>query len=283
MSSPTTLTWSATEPMALSLAAEMEDLSSSLTTRIPSSAQRYYNQPRVSGFSGSPKSPRHQPRGNLTKSDPLARRQQRLGQEDDQKENDKGAQSAKPKWQSTGSKLLKLPSAPPKWSIIHVPIRQSPRLVKKRAAALESMLRQRVSGNFTRAVIKRRKNAKRRSIDSISDDLPALSEDPASYNSNTKDCRLHLPTTTEDRLAIRAALTPTLFRLQKTGWQDGVVWNQDASYMEAHQKCLREYYKFTKTKKPDSSPSDLPAILTLLPWYGRIGDFRSSPNWPDGW
>lgn len=281
MSSPLVSTWSATEPMSLSLNARTKDLAPESRTRIPSSAQRYYMQPRLGSICGSEVSSSLHKKVNLSEQDDIPKGGQNLGLEDEGKPDGR-AETTVPK-PSKASKRARSLSVPPHSSMIHIPARQSPRLVKKRAAALERMLRERVSGNFAPIPIKSRKNARRRSVDLVLNDLPALSEDPASYNSNTRDCRFHLPTTIEDRLAIRAAMTPTMFQLQKKGGEGSVMWNPDASYMEAHQKCLREYYKFEMVQEADSSSSEFLVVLTLLPWYGNISDFRNSPNWPEGW
>lgn len=209
-------------------------------------------------------------------------RESRLVEEECEEENE-GNGEGRPKKLWAMRKPARSNSCPSRSSIRNTPIRHSPRLIKKRAAALETMLRERFFGNFSPAPIRFRTTSRRLDIDPRSEDLPALSEDPAIYHSNSEDCRFHIPSTTEDRLAIRAALTPTLFRLQKKGWRGSVVWNPDASYMEAHQKCLGEYYSSELTKDPNLSPFDLCTVLTLLPWYGKISNFRNSPNWPKGW
>lgn len=265
-------TSSATEPMALSMTARMADLSTSPRRQIPSAAQRYYTQPRIGNLGGSVIPPTHKTKAELEMGDALAKGRQLL-QAEDEKVNEGKGESA-PKKASRKRKRRRPMSLSPS--------RHSPRLIKQRSAALQRMLREHLAG-VPPTPMKRGKPPRRRSVDVISDTLPALSEDPASYNSNPEDCRFHLPSTAEDRLAIRAALTPTLFRLKKKGWEADVVWSPDASYMEAHQRCLQEYYKFELARKPDMSPFDLPAVLTLLPWAGRISGFRSSPNWPEGW
>ncbi len=266
-------TWSATEPMTLSLTAGMADLSTSPIRRIPSAAERYYTQPRIGNLGGLAIPPTYQTKVELETRDALMKGR-RLPEVEDQKMNE-GKGETPPKNQSRKRKRGRPMSLSPS--------RHSPRLIKQKTAALQRMLREHLAGNVPPPINKPRKMPRCRSVDSISDNLPALSEDPASYNSNKEDCRFHLPTTIEDQLAIRAALTPTLFRLKKKGWEGDVVWNPDASYMEAHQRCLQEYYRFETSRKPDLSPFDLPAVLTLLPWNGKISDFRSSPNWPEGW
>ena len=265
--------WSATEPVTLSMTARMADLSTSPTRQVPSAAQRYYTQPRIGNLGGSVIPPTHQTKAKLEIGDALVKGRQLL-QVEDEKVNG-GNRETPPKKQSRKRKRRRPTSLSPS--------RHSPRLIKQRTAALQRMLREHLAGSVPLTTMKRGKGPRRRSVDLISDTLPALSEDPASYNSNTEDCRFHLPSTVEDRLAIRAALTPTLFRLKKKGWDGDVVWSPDASYMEAHQRCLQEYYNFELARKPDLSPFDLPAVLTLLPWTGKISDFRSSPNWPEGW
>ncbi len=256
------------------MTAGMADLSTSPTRRIPSAAQRYYTQPRIGNLAGSATSPTHPTKVELEVRDALAKGAH-LFEVGDQKKTNESKAETPPKKQSRKRKRGRPLSLSPS--------RHSPRLIKQKTATLHRMLREHLAGNVPPTINKARKMARRRSVDSISDNLPALSEDPASYNSNREDCRFHLPTAVEDQLAIRAALTPTLFRLKKKGWEGDVVWNPDASYMEAHQRCLQEYYKFEMTRKPGMSPFDLPAILTLLPWNGKISDFRSSPNWPEGW
>lgn len=273
MTSPSGTIWSATEPMPLSLNAQMADLSPSPAKRIPSAAQRYYTQPRVGSSSGPAVPPTHHTRVEVTTDAVLIKEKRLLDAENEQKIAGKGEETPKKR-----SKMRKRQKS---FSIS--PSRHSPRLIKQKTAALGRMIQERFVGDFPPASTKAHKTPRRHSVDSISGALPALSEDPASYKSDMKDCRFHLPTTVEDRLAIRAALTPTLFRLKKKGWDVSVVWNPDASYMEAHQKCLQEYYRFELTKKPDLSPFSLPVALTLLPWYGKISDFRNSPNWPEGW
>lgn len=255
--------------------ARRADLSNSPTRRIPSAAHRYYTQPRIGNVGGSAISPTHRIEVELEMGDALAKGR-RLLQVEDQK-TDEGKVEVPPKKQSRKRKRGRPMSLSPS--------RHSPRLIKQKTAALQRMLREHLAGNVPPASSKPGKipRRRRRSVDFISDTLPALSEDPASYNSNPEDCRFHLPSAVEDQLAIRAALTPTLFRLKKKGWEGDVVWNPDASYMEAHQQCLQEYYNFELTRKADLSPFDLPAVLTLLPWSGKISDFRSSPNWPEGW
>ncbi|KAF7514341.1 hypothetical protein GJ744_000111 [Endocarpon pusillum] len=264
---------SATEPMALSMTARMADLSTSPARQIPSAAQRYYAQPRIGNLGGSVIPPTHKTKVGLEIGDALAKGRQ-LPEAVEEKVNEGNGESA-PKTPSRKRKRRRPMSISPS--------RHSPRLVKQRTAALQRMLREHLAGSVPPTTTKRGKMPRRRSVDLISDTLPALSEDPASYNSNSEDCRFHLPSTAEDRLAIRAALTPTLFRLRKKGWDADVVWNPDASYMEAHQRCLQEYYKFELVRKPNLSPFDLPAVLALLPWTGKISGFRSSPNWPEGW
>ena len=251
----------------------MANLSPSLTSRIPSAAQRYYAQPRICKMSSSATSPTYRAKVEHKTSDTLAKGRQGVNSQSEQKDNDNS--KITPRKQP---RTRKRPSYIPA-----TPTRRSPRLIRQHTAALERMLREGLAGNTSPAFIRSCKRSKRRHVELMSNALPSLSEDPASYKSNTEDCRFHLPVTMEDRIAIHAALTPTLFRLKKKGWDGSVVWNPDASYMEAHQKCLQEYYRFELMKKPDLSPFDLPVILTLLPWYGKISDFRNSPNWPKGW
>ena len=119
---------------------------------------------------------------------------------------------------------------------------QSPRLTKKRAATLQKLLQERSLGISKPPETDSRKTLRRHSTTSMANALPALSEDLTRYDSNPADCRFYLPSTIEDQQAVRAAMTPTLFRLQKRGWRGGVVWNSDASYMEACQKCVEAYY-----------------------------------------
>lgn len=281
MSSPVTSTWSATEPMSLSLSAPMADLSPSSTRRIPTAAQRYYAQPRIGSTSNSGISPVHESAASLTERTDLAKGREPLEDEHEQKHDGQGEDTDE-KQSRTKNQPMPI-SVEPLVSVKRSPTRHSPRVVRQRTAALGRMLQERLFTEFSPPIIKYRKNSRRLRVELMSDALPLLSEDPASYNSSTDDCRFHLPATIQDQLAIRAALTPTLFRLQKKGWSGSVVWNPDASYMEAHQKSIREYYKFEVMKDPDLDPSDLPPVLTLLPWYGRVSDFRKSPNWPEGW
>lgn len=274
MSSPTASTWSATDPMALSLTPQKAHLSPNPTERVLSAAQRYYAQPRVGNLSSFAILPTCHTWISLTDANDRAKESQPLGGEAEPKHGGNGEDETPKKHLRTSRKRKRARSNS---------TRQSPRLIRDKTAALERMLRERLDGDYLPPVIKTRKNARRESVNSMSDIPPAMSEDPTSYNSSAEDCRFHLPQTIEDRLAVRAALTPTLFRLQKKGWCGSVVWNPDASYMEALQKCLHEFYKFELTKKAELSPFNLGFVLMLLPWYGKISDFRNSPNWPEGW
>jgi hypothetical protein len=281
MSSPAVLTWSATEPMTLSLTAQKAHIPPNATRSILTAAQRYYAQPRTGSSFKIVTTPAHQPSVSPLGQHDLAKERQTLANEHDQENRGKaqGPSKKRPKTRGRPSAI----SGPALSLAGHAPIRQSPRLIEKRTAVLERMLRERLCANYAPPPTKSEKKTRRRTLETITGTLPTLSEDPAIYSSDKDDCRFHLPTTTEDRLAIHAALTPTLFRLQKKGWHGSVVWSPDASYMEAHQKCLQEYYKFESTKQPGLSPFELPVVLTLLPFHGKINDFRNSPNWPEGW
>jgi hypothetical protein len=250
--------------MTLSFNTEMPDKHRDVTNRIPSAAERYYAQPRTGSFPSTPKKPGHSKSVSFTEWE-NARAGQTFSDEHDQDHVGKV--------EGTPTKISRPKRRPRSLS---VPTRHSPRLIPQRIAALESILRERLSATWSQTKTKSRKTPRRRLVKSMSETLPRLSEDPLTYN-------FHLPVTLEDRIAIRAALTPTLYPLQKKGWHGEVVWNSDASYIEAHQKCMREYYKFERTKKPNMSPLDLSPVLILLPWYGSISDFRESPNWPEGW
>jgi hypothetical protein len=272
MSSSVLTLWSATEPMPLLLSAQAADDSAPIMKSIPSAAQRYYAQPRMGNSSSSATPFADQDLPRTGRRDDLMEARPSLEAKVSRKVHNKGVGKAKEKSKARrGSKLSS-----------SQPTRQSPRLIPKRITSLQRMLRERLAGELSPKVTKSRRPPRKYCLRTFSDALPALSEDPARYNSHTDDCRFHLPSTNEDRFAVRAALTPTIFRLKKKGWHGSVVWNPDASYMEAHQKCLQEYYNF-ELMKADLSPLDLPAVLTLLPWYGKISDFRNSPNWPKGW
>jgi hypothetical protein len=88
--------------------------------------------------------------------------------------------------------------------------------------------------------------------------LPALSEDPADYNSGEGNCRFHFPTTIEDMLGIGAALTLSYNILaaeervaRERRLESGLV------ILEAQQKCFQEHYNFELTKNPGLPPLDL--------------------------
>ena len=163
------------------------------------------------------------------------------------------------------------------------PTRQSPRLFSRRIAALHNHLRDHLAGLISRDFManKHPKGCNK----NITETLPALSDNPRTYDTCSKDCRLHLPATIEDQLAIRGAMTPTIHGLKmlSPGWSSDVVWNKGSSYVEAHQKCLEDFHGYELTRKHNLVPFDMDGVLILLPWYGRISDFRSSPNWPSGW
>lgn len=273
----------------MSLNDEMADTTSTTTKGIPSAAQRYYTQPRVGNVPATVSTVAPHRSIELQECTGLAEGRQILGDEEERKRVGKGEErhrkgSETRKTSKTWNSRKRSRSASNRsTSSAHFPIRQSQRLIKKRAAALEKLVRERLFGRPLPSAIKSSKRSRQFDTATIPYPLPALSEDPTTYNSSPADCRFHLPTTIEDRLAVRAALTPTLFRLQKKGWRGVVVWSPDASYIEASQVCLEAYYKFELLKRPDFSPFDLPSVLTLLPWYGKIGNFRNSPNWPKGW
>jgi hypothetical protein len=259
--------------MTLSLYTQMAYLSPSPSKQIPSAAERYYSQPRIGSLSGLAMQSAYQ-NGVEVRTTVVPRNQE-------SQLLDAGYLNQTTRKGGTMSKRTKTRKRKRSFSIS--PSRHSPRLMKQKTAALGRMLHERLAGELTFTTGIAGENPRRHTINSLSTSLPALSEDPASYNSDAKDCRFHLPATMEDRLAVRAALTPTLFGLRKKGWDVNDVWNPDASYMEALQKCLQQYYQFEAAKKPDLSPFSLPAVLTLLPWRGKISDFRNSPNWPEGW
>jgi hypothetical protein len=277
-------TCSATEPMMLSLkplTSEMAALSPNSPTRIPSAAERYYAQPRFGNVPVTASTSEHRTSVNLTGRDDLAEGQRTLKERQEVERDDCGKRTTKKQSRARRPPGSNFVAASSTAAGCHT--RRSARLINKRAAALEKVLRERLLGVTSLPTLHAGKKARRLVVDPVCDALPALSEDPTSYNSNPADCRFHLPSSIEDQLAVRAALTPTLFLLQKKSWRGGVVWNPDASYMEAYQICLQAYYKFELWKRPDLSPFDLPSVLALLPWYGKIRDFRSSPNWPKGW
>lgn len=281
MSSPELSTWSATEPMSLSMTSQIVDLSPLTMKRIPSAARRYYTQPRIGNYFRPAISSTNQASISLAGRDGLVRKSAAANNGCGKQNGGKGEGTSNK--QPTRRKPAKPRSGASLSLVTNTPTRQSSRLISQRAASLEKILRQRLVRNISPVRIRSRKTPRRLGVDLMTEPLPALSDDPACYLSNTEDCRFHIPITVEDRLAIGAALTPTLFRLQKKGWRGNVVWNPDASYMEAHQKCLEEYYRCELMKDPNLSPFDLPTMLTLLPWYGNISNFRSSPNWPKGW
>ena len=258
----------------------MAESSPNTTKQIPSAAQRYYAQPRVGNvLVAASTSEHHQSAYSTERNDWVEER--RTSGEEHQVESGSDEKTAK-KW-SKARREPRSTSVAPLSTTAGCRTRQSARLIKKRAAALENVLRDHLLKMSSSPTLTARKKSRRLSFDSLNDALPTLSEDPTSYGSNPADCRFHLPLTIEDRFAVRAALTPTLFRLQKKGWHGSVVWNLDASYMEAYQKCLQAYFEFELSKRPNLSPFELPSVLALLPWYGRIRDFRNSPNWPNGW
>ncbi len=261
----------------------MAGITSATTKAIPSAAQRYYAQPRAGNVPATASTIGHHKSIGLTESSDLAEGRRTVGYKTVRTRADKGEETSKKRSKTRKLKKWSRSTSIRPASSADFPVRQSQRLIKKRAAALEILLRERLIGSLPPPMIKSRNRSRQFDSDPMSSILPALSEDPASYHSSPADCRFHLPTTIEDRLAVRAALTPTLFRLQKKGWRGVVVWSPDASYIEASQICLEAYYKFELLKRPDLSLFDLPSVLTLLPWYGKIRDFRNSPNWPKGW
>ena len=272
MSSPT---WSATEPMTLFLSAQMPPFVPSPTRQIPSAAERYYAQPRTGSSSASAMQSAYHNGIAARTTEALVTAKQECQQFDaEMPDKSTHRDGATPK-RSRKRKRQR--------SVSISPSRQSPRLIKQKTAALDRRLRERLAGELQPTPGTAGEDPRRETDTSLSSPLPALSEDPARYNSDMNDCRFHLSATIEDRLAVRAALTPTLFRLRKRGWDVDVVWKTDASYMEALQKCWKEYYQFEVAKRPDLSPFSLPAVLMLLPWQGKISDFRNSPNWPEGW
>jgi hypothetical protein len=271
MSSPN---WSATEPMALSLNAPMPPFVPSPTRQIPSAAERYYAQPRTGSSPASAiQSAYHT--SIAVRPEALVTAEPECGQLDAEMP-DKGTHrdGVAPK-RSRKRKRQR--------SVSISPSRQSPRLIKQKTAALERRLQECLAGEMPATSDAAGEDLRRDIVTSLPSPLPALSEDPARYSSDRHDCRFHLAANIEDRLAVRAAMTPTLFRLRKRGWDVEIVWRTDASYMEALQKCLHEYHQFEAAKCPDFSPFSLPAVLMLLPWQGKISDFRNSPNWPEGW
>ncbi len=214
-----------------------QNLLSNHTERIPNAAQRYCRQPRIGSSSRSAMPPAHHTRVSLTQGEDSAEGRQTHDEEREQ-END-GRREGTLKKQPKARKRPRSISGPARSSIPRSPIRQSPRLMNTRAAALERMLRERLLGNLSPPTMKSRKSRGRLSVDFMSVDLPALSEDPACYSSSIEDCRFHLPITIEDQLAMRAAMTPTLFRLQKNGWRAGVFWSPSASYMELTRNAFK--------------------------------------------
>jgi hypothetical protein len=245
------------------------------TRQIPTAAERYYSQPRTGSSSVSAmQSAYHNGIAGRTTEALVTGEQDCQHFEAEIQNKSTQGDGATPK---TSRKRKR------QRSVSVSPTRNSPRLIKKKTAALDRKLRERLAGGSPTTPGMAGQDPRRETVTSLSSPLPALSEEPAHYNSDMNDCRFHLSVTIEDRLAIRAALTPTLFPLRMRGWDEEVIWKPDASYMEALQKCLQEYYQFEAAKRPDLSPFSLPAVLMLLPWQGKISDFRNSPNWPEGW
>lgn len=232
---------------------------------IPTAAERYYAQPRFGSTAGQ----RHQSR-NPVKADPASSPiREEFGNGMDNEDEQEATPVRKKR------KLGWIQSSP---------VRHSERLIPRNIEEMQNLIRKRLAVVVTKGEkIITFSEMQNRSL--YNPDKPLLSDHPQDFHTTRDDCRLHLASTIEDRLSLRGAITPTIYNLkaQLPGWRGDFRWNPDSSYIEILEKCMLDFYDFALTKVPELDPMDLPDMIALLPWQGKISDFRSSPNWPSGW